>query len=516
MSFNRFRLLLIILAPIAGAVLCFLSLASGPPSGRGAYAVLITSAAIPDAELRERIAPLSGDFGGPPLSESSQWALLDEFDRLAKIPLDEYERRVTPGDPRNDGYAARLRSFFVRDGKRFVFIPQRPGAASGSLEQGLAAALGDIPFSLEYVGFGRPLALYVPLCIAASLALLPFWGASLPGRSKRLGGYGRHSRQGQRSWPRFRWLPFCLPVVAALTLRGAAGCALSALLLGLSALLAEPVAAFRERRSFRQDGYEPFRLRWLLAPLFPAAYTLVVICSGFSPPLALGVFCAHAVMFVCSQRIFSLPRSGGHTRFAPVLIMTPSLRSGFVSAGRSLRVMTPFVLAAVLALALAPRIPGVRSGGGAAFLSAAPVTEADYRAHVAFQASFSLRPLGRGEGLNPAGEAAGGPVYAVYVTDTDGLVSPVDTPAVPPPEEFPPFPLQALMDSMGTAKTPAGWSGAADGIAGIPRGELFAVLLSLLCMLPACVPRRRSGSERQPFSSPHGRAGNGLRRRGVA
>ncbi|MDR2479981.1 MAG: hypothetical protein LBD48_11810, partial [Treponema sp.] len=137
MSFKRSLSLLIILSLFSGAALCALAGVFNPSAGRGGYAVLVTDAAIPDKTLRELLVPCEKGFGGPPVSESVQWVLLDEFGGLAKIFLDEYESRVAPFDPRNDGYAQKLRSFFVREGKRYVFIPLRSGTMARAAVQTL-------------------------------------------------------------------------------------------------------------------------------------------------------------------------------------------------------------------------------------------------------------------------------------------------------------------------------------------------------------------------------------------
>jgi hypothetical protein len=475
MSFARSLPLLVLCSLLAGAVLCGLAWKGGIAGLRGGYVVLATDEAVPDRTLRELLAPLEGDFAGAPVSESSQWALLDEFGSLARIPLDEYPARVTPFDPRNDGYAEKARSFFVRDGKRFVFIPLGSVArAEKTLEGKIAAALGAVPFSVEYLGFGKPLGLYALLFALASLLLLLLI---------------RRRRQRRTEWA----LP-CLPALAAFASGGASGFALAALLLGLSVLLYDPLAELcRPRR--RSGGLDSFRAQWLLSPFFLAGYALVTLYSGFSPPLALGIFAAYTGIYLFSVRTFSLPRAGDHIRFAPVLIARPSLSAGFSNAGKTALPMLPFALAGLLAALLAAHAGGVRfEGGSAVFTAPSLVTEEDYRSHAALQASFSLRPLGR----EAAGDRSG--PYPAYELGPDGLVSPVYKTAAEPSagaQEESPFPLKQLMDFLSAGGMQDGSPAALDGgILSGGAGELEPALVPLLFIIPGILPRRRAAEEK--------------------
>jgi hypothetical protein len=442
MSFARSLPLLAFLSLLVGIVFCVLAWTVDSAGFRGGYALLAADAEVPDRTLRELLAPLEGDFGGAPVSESSQWALLDEFGSLVRIPLDEYSGRVTAFDPRNDGYAEKVRSFFVRDGKRFVFIPLRSFVrAGGDLENRIAGALGGISFSVEYLGSGRPLGFYALLFAAAALGLLLF----------------RFMRQGRLLAD---WALPCLPALAAFAFYGAPGFALAALLLGLSGLLREPLAELCGPRRSRSGVLVFFKARGLLSLFFVAACVLAAFYSGFSLPFALGIFVSYAGIYFFSVRTFSLPHAGAHIRFAPVPIIQPALDEGFSAAGKSIPLMLPFALAALLAALLAVRVGGARYEGGTfSFAASQLITEEEYRSHTAFQASFSLRPLGR--------EDAGGP-YPTYELGPDGLVNPADEPAAALtaslPADIPPFPLKQLMDFLGAdGITDSGTAAAGDG-----------------------------------------------------
>jgi hypothetical protein len=406
-----------------------LALSSSKPGG---YTVLTAADSVPDREIRERLA--GRGFGGV-ISESSQWALLDGFGTLERLPLDEYFDRVLPFDPRNDGYAEKLRAFFVHDGKRLLFIP-RGVFFTGGIERRLALAMGDIPYSLEYLGPVRHAGFFFPLFFLAVCGLLPI----------------RFARGASR-YNIGRLIP-CLPVLAALgPVGGPAGLTLAALLVGLASALFEPCSAlfmaFRYRRhgaapplaAVFRDVVEPFGGRWFLAALFALGYAAVSAALGFPLP-AVFVFPAYLGGFGLSIRFWGAGDVAvGRPRFAPV----PILRRPFRTCGLGtsavlvtvdvLRPMLPFALAALLAALLSP------FAARAAVPAELPlVTEAEYRAHAVFQASFSQRPLGRS---GPPSE----PGYTSYTLDADGLVSPApsspETLSIVPPD-IPPFPLKRL------------------------------------------------------------------------
>ena len=483
MAFARSLALLCIFSLLAGAGLCALIGARYRPLPRGAYAALVLDAAIPDRTLRELLAPAEGGFGGPPVSESSQWVLLDEFDGLARIPLDRYANRVAPFDPRNDGYAERLRSFFVRGDKRLVFIPLRSGlSTAGALRRRITAALGDIPFALEYPASAPPVALYAVL-FALACAALPLL----------------------RLAPRFRFraapVISCLPALAPCALCGAPGFALAALLLGLGLALEESLVEWRTA--------VPPRRHWRTAVLFLAGAGAVIVLSGLPLPLA-GMLCAvYAGTGFWSIRTFVLPQANGHVRFVPVPILRLSRGAGFAATGKAAGPMLPFALAALAAALLGPLFSGAAGISPAAsmvFSGDTLIGEAEYRAHTAFQASFSRRPLG-GEGAAAPPET----FFPSFGRDPDGLISPVaQQPLLA--VEFPPFPLKGLMDFIRALERKGGAAWAATG-AFIPT--LLAALIPLLLVIPALLPRRRAGTGRSLSPLPRSRRSAGAIRRRV-
>jgi hypothetical protein len=427
MRFSSSLFVLCAVSLFTGTGLVFTGLKLNPDRKQSAYAVVIVSEEIPDREIRSRL-------GDSLISESSQWVFLDDFSGLARIPLDEYGDRILPLDPRNDGYADKLHSFLVRNGKRFSFFPLNSGLNRG-FEKRLPALLAGIPFSLEYIGFEEPLGIFFIIFGIAAGAL--FFFRYLPFR------------------PRIETMDLilCLPVLIIFAFYGTVGFAFSALLLGLAALLRQPIEElfmiFRyrgegrflnkksEKNRFRRDIYEPFKLNWFLTPVFLAAGTLVVLAAKIPPILFIGVFLIFALLFGLSVRAFSLKGdSQGHIRFFPVSIVKSSLNPVFLAA------MLPFVLAACAAGLSTSALRTAPDTAALTSLKGELISEDEYLAHAAFQSSFSFRPLGR--------DSSEG--YLSYSLATDGLINPNSPFSSEKAFNAPPFPLKGLMDFLASLR----------------------------------------------------------------
>ncbi|MDR2134413.1 MAG: hypothetical protein LBP27_04830 [Treponema sp.] len=469
MSFTRLLPILCLASLLSGVLSVLSGLFFVPPARGNHYAVLAVDEAVSDAEIR---GVLEEGLGVEIVSESSQWVLLDGFGGLERIPLDEYKNRLDPRDPRNDGYAEKLRSFFVREGKRLFFIPL---SGSGSAEKRISVLLGDLPFSLEYPGAGAPLLFYFLLFCCAAFGALYFAGPALP------------------------ILP-CIPSCLGLAFLGFPGIVLGALLAGLSVLLRKPFtelcALFRagglpdppeSRRRITRNVFEPWRYHWRLAPVFAAAYGLLAFFSasggraghrGLFLLFAAGVFFAWLGLLFFSLTVFS--RRGdarGHVRFSPVTIMNEGLRVSAFS-----RVTLPYGLAALLVLLLNPFLPAVPPESLFAGDGALLINEADYLSHVEFQRDFSFRSL---ESAGGTGQDGNGQSYPGFVMGGDGLVH-VAGPSrpnfgPPPPEpEIPPFPLKKLTDFLRDGVSPSGSAAGRPAGAGNLPAALVVVLFVIV------------------------------------
>jgi hypothetical protein len=422
MSFFRSVLLASLISLLAAIGLLFIGSAMGYEEFRGGYAVIITDDTIEDDVILSHLE--SGDlfFGGSLISESSQWVLLDEFDSVKRIPLDQFTSRIFPFDPRNDGYAGKLRDVFVRDGKRFVYVPLFAGNWKANfLNKKFNELMGDIPFSVEYYGIGRPLSLFFIFYAAASVILLIMCYVK---------------RKVHRSIVNI--IPM-IPVLSSLGFFGAAGIGSAALLFALFILLKEPLNDFvnpppliKKGRNFRtiyKEIITPYKFYWLFVPVFAAALSILVIFSQLKVLFLIAVTAASFAVFFFSLKIVSF--SGvEHKRFNPLMIV----RRRFPEFVFPMYIL-PFVIGAFLTMFFTPFMSGSYDSGNKFDVI---VTEQDYYDHLSYQTSFSTRRLGDASSSS----------YPAFFYDTDGIVSMNKTGAAQPVKmsDFPNFPLKQLME----------------------------------------------------------------------
>ena len=435
MSFYRSLAVLCIASLLTGLGLCLLQSAFTPVTGSSAYAALITPASVPDAQVRILLSD-SGlgikNFSDTLISESSQWVLLDDFSGLKQIPLCEYNERVLPLDPRNDGYASRLHSFFVRGDRRLFFISLH-SVSMGRLQKRAAKLLEAVPFSLEFIGSSGVPGFFFLIFGAAAGVLFLF--RFLPFRPRM----------------EFTEIFFCLPVAVPLVFYGVNGFVLAGLLIGMAALLKEPLAELipllRNRRRtalitdrdfvsrLKRDIYGFFKLNWLLALVFLLGFFILSFFLNISFLLSTGVWLLFTAAFGFSVRTWPLRgETRNHIRFQPVLMMKPSLNSLLLGA------MLPFFLAAgvaALPVSAQPAAPKTQDSAELFSLQEEPIGEDEYWAHAAFQTSFSYRPLGSNSEPDES--------YPGFTLAPDNLLDPLPGERLLLPEA-PPFPLKNLMD----------------------------------------------------------------------
>jgi hypothetical protein len=446
------------------------------------FAVLSVDAAHSDRAVGEA---LSGAGITGYISESSSWVFLDDFGELKRVALDLYDEMVEPFDPRNDGYAERLRSFFVKDGKRRFFIDLRssirPSEKAGAfpayeqLEGRIAALLGEgTAFTLD--GF------------AAIRGGFPFW-LPLLSLAASGGALVLALRSPGAFPPGFsRLIAALIPVQGALALSGPGGFACAAALLGCFECLFPPIRENllriqQRRHRFRFDRI--FRINWLLALFFFLGYILAAAASPVNPLVAALAGISAFAAFGFFLRRESNPETGHiHRRFFPVPIREPPF-----SLNSLPRITLPLALASFLSLflplfGLSEKGPGVFPTAFShtdSSLTAAPdiPTREEYEAHFTFQSSFSLRPLDPSDQTEDA-------AYLAYYLGEDGLIAgsrETTGLAVPDYPEIPPFPLEELSVFLE--------NGGNHAVRGTGAGDIFSALVILLLALPAGFRRGR-------------------------
>jgi hypothetical protein len=392
-------------------------------SGKG-FAALTLDASWPDRHIRELLAR---EGVTTTIGESSQWVFLDDFGTLERVPLDSYWDRVEPFDPRNDGYAERLQSFFVFKGERRIFIDLK--GTPLDLEGRVKTALGDIRYSFSILTPPRSRVLPAVLFIvAAALTLL------LSGE--------------------IRTALFFLPLWAPLAGLGVAGFALIAVLTGLLSILREPTREYFISRRYRTAGgaVTPSAGVLVLAGLVLLAAALLAV-FGRLPPLTVPAALVFFPVVLCVSLWTESCRGvqEGHIRFKPVQITPLARRSLSCSP-----VMVPFALAALALPLLSMVVPAAAAGQSqrdverawTGWKSPLELNAEYYREHAVMQQTFSYTSFDSGK--SP---------YLHYFLAEDGLISGNGSGelAVVEPEAIPPFPLASLIDFLaGYAYTDTG------------------------------------------------------------
>lgn len=414
---------------ICGITLYFLFSFFTPPEFRApsnGYAVLSFDESENDRQIQE-ILFRAGMEGF--ISESSQKILLDDFGSLKTCQLDSFYAEIEEYDPRNDGYAGKLKNFFVHGGKRFFFIPLEEIRSQRSLNKKLNSIFTGISYSFAVLGPERSFFLYFFLLASASVCALLLSQAR-------------------------RQFLFLVPVLAAMGWGGPSAIVPAAVLYGIWELLREP---FRELSITRRGkiGYagrgikgvlerlKPYKFNFFLSAHFLLFFSAFSFLTGLAPvPAAASAVFFFFLLFISFQSEKELARKNQHIRFTPVLIFPRKVKtfSFFPS-------LLPFAVISLVALFL-PQTFATRRENTALVDLGFFVTRDDYSKHVAFQRSFSYRPLNQPEYTQEG--------YLRYYLGSDGLIAGRDVVeslqkeslslSAEFPPEIPPFPLEKLME----------------------------------------------------------------------
>jgi hypothetical protein len=378
-----------------------------------AYAVLVTDESFPDRQIREYLAGLGlRDI----ISESSTEAAVDDFGVLRMIPLDSFHDEIEDFDPRNDGFAAKLRAFFVRDGKRFLFVPLSDtpynafyGAAYGAakLKKQLALLRGPT-VSVTVLEKRKPFLWYFAVFAAACTAAFGL------ARSRRL-------------------FVFQMPVLLAFGRGGLSAFVPAAILAGIWELLREPLRELAASRGYDRKAFDyagkglggirerlrPFRANTLLVLAFLVLLPVFSVIAGLPPvPVAAGCAFFFLICFLSYRVEAERAIKTRHVMFTPVLMFPVKARTFSLAP-----FLLPFCAGAALALFIPLFLPEYSSSRDSDSITGAGrvVSREDIERHIAFQRSFSYRSLNRERG---SGETGDGKIddYLRYYLGEDGLI----------------------------------------------------------------------------------------------
>jgi hypothetical protein len=457
MSFFHSALFLIIVTAFATAALFFLGSIHGYEKLNGGYAVLTVDDSTEEGHLLGLLNAKKNNLTGVPISESTQWVLLDEFGSLQKIQLDKYSQRLLPFDPRNDGYAEKLKKVFESDGKRNVFIPlNTSGWNAAMLDKHFKDLLKDIPFSIEYYGIVKPAYLYFIFYFASSIGLLIIcYVKKMP------------FNYVKNIFP-------LIPVLSPLSFFGACGIVSAGIIFGFFVLMREPLgdivklpSLFSEpnKKMFEllhKEIIKPYKMYWPVLPVFAASFGIIIVFSQISFLFLLTVFiCTIAIyLFSCKTVVFLYV---SRKRFTPVLIIKKSFPDFSFSV-----CMSPFAIFALLVIFVMPYITGKYTSNEKYNMA---IDETDYREHLIYQSAFSISKLGTSITS-----------FQNYIFDEDGL--PVKQKIIEESiniDEFPSFPLGQLTDFFNNIND-GGMKGAISGTGEIEDKICISTLLILIIL----------------------------------
>jgi hypothetical protein len=296
---------------------------------------IVLPEAIPEAEILSALA----EAGIQAKGESSETVFLCDFSEVKEIPLDAYFDHIEEFDPRNDGYAERLRAYYVAEGWRRIF-PESANAKK------LAAVLAAYP-GAELAAPAR-FNFFPPAVFLFAAALLAVIFSAL----KPLAGeYFRALRK-----------PFHSVNLAAL-------------------------ADFYPRNA-------------ACAALAVAAYLLLCIAVFvFAGLLVLPLFLALVLFFPAVYFFYKAEAALAQDKFLPLPISAkPPFRSIVPRIAYVFFAAAAVFFAAHLTASLASGTGGT-NGGNAEFAFGPHPTEEEFAAHKIFQESFARRRLSGGGGV---------------------------------------------------------------------------------------------------------------------
>lgn len=456
MSFSRSVLFLIIVTILASAALLFFGSAQGYKNFNSGYAVIFTDTSIEESVLLGLLEKSANNFTGVPVSESTQWVLLDEFGSLQKIPLDKYSERLFPFDPRNDGYAEKLRELFVIDGRKVIYVPINTGVwNSAILDRQFKNLLGDINISIEYYGIVKPVYLFFTAYITSLIGLLIIcYVKKMPYNCT------------------VNLLPLT-PVLSSLSFFGVSGIISSAVIFGFFILMREPLGDFMKLQAdcskdntqmlklIKKEIFNPYKLYWPVLPVFIILLGAVIFFSQVNPLFFLAVFIISLFIYLFSCK--TMPAlAGKRRRFNPVLI----IKNRFPDFSFSICI-SPFVIFSFIIILFIPNLPAQYVSNRNFNIA---VNENDYHEHIFYQATFSRRQLG-----SPISS------FQNYIYDEYGLPVPGETANLTVDYyEYPPFPLQHMADFFNNVKNDANTNDFRN--TSFNYELIFAVILTLLIL----------------------------------
>ena len=399
-----------------GGNLGFKDLFTTPQSRSESLLILTIDKSIPPELAAEQLINTGfADF----YSESTTQIYMDDFGQWQVFFLDEFNQRVMPFDPRNTGYAERLRSFFINENGQHFFIPLENTMNYGTVQRNISLAMntltvsasniGDEFFSIEILGSVNPFFFWLILQSAAILVV--FFLSS----------------------EKWRFILY-IPLLLTFSLGAIPGIILSGLLYGFMELFKEPLEELFSREPYGnfRERFSPYKktIIWLLI-LFILYIFLGILLEIHFIPVLFGLICFFGITFLSYIWKKKPGRKSKDIRgsFSTVIIL--HFRQKSVILPKSMAIFAIFALFGTFLLF----IPGFSSYFNRTekrdFLNLPSASE--YYEYMTYQALFSYLPMG---------SVNGG--YFNYYLGEDGLITGDENTHFDIDPEIPDFPLERL------------------------------------------------------------------------
>jgi hypothetical protein len=382
-------------------------------SDESGFAVVECPATISDEAVVKKLRE-AGITGA--IHEGGQSVLLDDFSGLILVPLEQYDKRVLDIDPRNDGYAAKLKAFFTDGTTRRFFVPLGPLFArldSDAIKESFIRILAPLPISGVFV---REAEQSFPVLLVL-FVIFALWTISLaPSRYAAL---------------------LLMPPLAPLVMAGPAAFTL------VVELLAGYRALFQTLRSFCRAvlGHEKFTpsrndsAAVGVSILFTALYAWTCRFNGVSLKFALSALLSFMVMAL----VATFFESGSGLKRAHIHFVSIRGKARILYTARFTLVLLPFTIGAIIAVFASWLCARELPSEG--FSRVPPISLADYKTHAAFESSFSFRSLYKYDKNKP---------FEHFIKNKQGLLSSaLPAAARNRDNEIPPFPLTGLLAFLG-------------------------------------------------------------------
>ena len=423
MSFLRSVLPLVIITLLITFCLLYFGSIEEYEKFTGGYAILSADASIQENVLLEILEKNENDYLGTPVSQSSQWVLLDNFSFIERIPLDKYSQRVFPFDPRNDGYAQKLKDFFIINGKSVIYIPLLSSFWNPAfLDRQFKNMMDGIDYSIEYYGAVKPVYIYFIIYAASLTAFFIIFYFKNKINNKIV-----------------IFLPAVLPL-SALSFFGISGIISAALIIYFFILMKEPLADLVKLPVFfsksivkiltqvKKEIFKPYRSYFPVIPVFIVLFTLIIYFSRINFLFFAAVFFASLFIYLYTLKK-TVDLKNNRRRFNPVMI----IKNRFPDFSSSVCII-PFAVFSIILLLFIPDMEN-KSKIESNILSG--LSEIEYYEHIQYQETFSTRRLGTYSSA-----------FFTYSYGEDGL--PVQDEISKNQNivknDYPPFPLKEIVD----------------------------------------------------------------------